>query len=121
MSDYIPDRWVILKITGDDEDKKETVYKVLGAWFGGYFSGDSWRLNSGITSVVDNGPTLTFHGHSGSTYLCSKQVYGTHSMSCDVVQKMAEMGKARGRQVEVLSEEEAISLKWCSEVKKVAA
>ena len=119
MSDYIPDRWVVVKISGNDEDGKETIYKVLGSWYGGYLSGHSWRLNSGISSVVDNGPTLTFHGYNGSTYLCSKQAYGAHGLSRHIVQQLIEEGASKGRLVTMLSEEEALSLSWCHSDKKI--
>lgn len=70
--EYSPDNWVILKI----EAHGETFYKVMGAWSGGYLHGDSWRVNSGIVAVEDNGPFLSFYGHSGSVYHCNKGCYG---------------------------------------------
>jgi len=45
MSDYYPDRWVVVKIG------EENLYKVFACWYGGYARGDSWKLNSGITRV----------------------------------------------------------------------
>ena len=51
MSDYTPDRWVIVKIV----TPKERLYKVFASWSGGYNGSDSWKMNSGITqaSLVD--------------------------------------------------------------------
>ncbi len=37
-----PERWVILKIEGD-----ETYFRV----FGGYLDGDRWKMNSGIVGI----------------------------------------------------------------------
>lgn len=68
MSDYLPDKWVILKI-------KDT-YKVFAMWSGGYLAGDSWRTNSGIESVEETDNAFLFKGYSGSIYECRKSGYG---------------------------------------------
>jgi len=65
---YTPDNWVILKIT----IKKETLYKILAGWSGGYLDGDAWRMNSGITSFIQEGDYISFNGYSGSIYKCYK-------------------------------------------------
>jgi len=67
-SEYIPHAWCLVK-HGD-------YMKVLGSWRGGYADGDSWRLNSGIVGVEDNGDDWVFHGNSGSAYRCRKGAYG---------------------------------------------
>lgn len=69
MSSYIPDGWALIKAKLSDET---TLYKVLGSWSGGYLSGDSWRINSGITSYEDLGEYVSFKGNSSSKYLCHK-------------------------------------------------
>lgn len=68
---YFPDNWVIIKIKGDDPH-----YRVLGGWSGGYTTGDSWRMNSGITKVEFENDQYIFHGSSGSKYICHKDTYG---------------------------------------------
>jgi len=80
MSDYTPDRWVVLKITR----KGQATYKVLASWYGGYTGGDSWKLNSGVTSVGVDGEFLLFKGHSGSTYRCHKNTYGMSGFTSDI-------------------------------------
>jgi hypothetical protein len=72
MATYIPDTWVFLKISSDTGEYP-TTNKVLGGWYGGYTSGDSWKMNSGITRVQDMGDYYEVHGHSGSIYNCYKQ------------------------------------------------
>ena len=67
---YIPNRWVVIKIDGE-----EPVYKVFAMWSGGYLDGDSWQLNSGIVDVVDDKDYWDFIGHSGSVYHCRKTSY----------------------------------------------
>ena len=47
MSDYAPDKWLVVKITTD----KEPLYKVFACWYGGYLGSDSWQFNSGIVKV----------------------------------------------------------------------
>jgi hypothetical protein len=72
MSKYQPDWWVLLKITREDE----TFYKVLGSWSGSYLYGNSWRLNSGVVSVVNDKDYYDFVSHSGSIYSCHKDFEG---------------------------------------------
>jgi hypothetical protein len=81
MSEYKPDRWVILKITNGDK----AAYKVMGGWYGGYLGSDSWRINSGISKIelVDN--TYKFHGNSGSVYVCHKDGYGVTVLMSSVI------------------------------------
>jgi len=68
MTEYDPDSWVILRI----ETPKQTGYKVLGGWGGGYLYGSSWRLNSGIAKIDQTEDHYMIHGHSGSVYKCKK-------------------------------------------------
>jgi len=75
MSDYTPDRWVVVKITTD----KEMLYKVFACWYGGYAGSDSWKMNSGITEVVSTDEYYDFHGWSGSVYRCYKNCYGANA------------------------------------------
>ena len=74
MSFYQPEEWIIVKIGGDTPH-----YRVFGSWRGGYLSGDSWRMNSGIKSVEIEGDYYLFKGQSGSTYRCHKKTYGIRS------------------------------------------
>lgn len=69
--DYAPDGWQLVRITGTDPH-----YRVFGSWRGGYVSGDSWRLNSGIKSHKKFGQYYFFYGHSGSIYRCHEEGYG---------------------------------------------
>lgn len=68
---YTPDGWTLVKITGTDPH-----YRVFGSWRGGYLNGDSWRMNSGITSVTEEDNYYVFKGSSGSEYYCHKEGYG---------------------------------------------
>lgn len=92
ISEY-PDRWVILKIPGNN-------YKVLGTWAGGYLDGDRWRLNSGIAKVEEDEEHYYFFGFSGSCYKCHKKGYGTAtSFGQGILNTILEKGQG---QVELL-------------------
>jgi hypothetical protein len=67
---YNPDNWVVIKIKSADPH-----YRILAGWSGGYLSGDSWKLNSGITRVEEDDHYFYFYGSSGSCYQCHKNVY----------------------------------------------
>ena len=75
MIDYTPDRWLVVKITTNDE----TLYKVFASWYGGYAGSDSWKMNSGITEVISTDDYYDFHGWSGSVYRCYKNCYGANT------------------------------------------
>lgn len=70
MSEYTPDVWVIVEISG--EDVEETYYRVLAGWYGGYAWGDFWKMNSGITKIVEHIHFFEVHGSSGSIYNLTK-------------------------------------------------
>lgn len=74
MNTYDPDEWVLVRIGGSDPH-----YKIFGSWRGGYLSGDSWRMNSGITDCEEFTDYYIFKGHSGSEYYCWKNGYGIRS------------------------------------------
>lgn len=86
MIEYTPDNWVVIKIKGDDPH-----YRVLAGWSGGYLDGDSWRMNSGIVKVTDEGSRLFFYGHSGSTYSCGKESYGLRMNNAYVWDKLKSL------------------------------
>lgn len=74
---YTPDKWAVVKIGGQDPH-----YRIFGSWRGGYTSGDSWRLNSGVKSYTEDEDYYYFHGFSNSTYVCHKKGYGVAGMYC---------------------------------------
>ena len=86
MGDYYPDSWVILKINLDGE----IAYRVLAGWSGGYLDGDSWRMNSGITRVVEENKSWEFYGSSGSCYVCRKGEYRLTMATSSVYNKLKE-------------------------------
>jgi hypothetical protein len=102
MSDYIPDRWVILKIDGNGH---APIHKVFACWFGGWAGSDSWKLNSGITKVTLEGFAYSFEGSSGSVYECHKDTYGTNMYGMSVLSNMIDNASKNGITIEILPEE----------------
>lgn len=102
MSEYAPNSWVVLKF----EHKGKTTYKVLAGWGGGYLYGASWKLNSGITEVKEDGDYLLFSGYSGSVYRCHKSGYGMHGMMHGVYNSFVEQVKENPEYTMELFDEE---------------
>jgi hypothetical protein len=100
MSDYTPDRWVIIRITTDTE----RLYKVFASWSGGYTGSDSWKMNSGITqaNLVDD--RWEFTGYSGSVYSCYLNAYGTNFYGNSVLQRMISQAQEQGFNIEIMPE-----------------
>lgn len=97
MSTYFPDNWVIIKLKGDDPH-----YRVLAGWSGGYTTGDSWRMNSGITRVEENEHVYSFYGSSSSCYVCGKQSYGLRMNNAYIWNQLQEL---HGDKVELMPED----------------
>lgn len=72
MSNYHPDVWVIVELTGTDV--KERYHRVLAGWYGGYAHGDSWKMSSGVEKIIKNGAVYEIHNTSGSIYHCHESV-----------------------------------------------
>jgi hypothetical protein len=99
MSDYTPDRWVVVKIV----TATERLYKVFASWYGGYTGSDSWKMNSGITRATLVGDSWEFDGSSGSVYTCHKDAYGTNGYGGRVLQGFIDQLPAQGATMEIMS------------------
>jgi hypothetical protein len=103
MSDYTPDRWVVVKISGYEDSPP--IHKVFACWYGGYLGSDSWKLNSGITRAYEDGQFVIFDGRSGSTYACHKASYGTNGYGRGVLENMISNASKNAITIEILPEE----------------
>lgn len=106
MSEYCPDRWVLLKVIHPEFG---ATYKVFATWFGGYCGSDSWKLSSGTTNVIldDEFEGLYYlPQYSGSTYLVRKENYGTNMYSHGVLNSWLKQleGKPELGSIEVMDE-----------------
>ena len=100
MNKYQPDKFVVIKITNKEG---KTHHRVFGTWAGGYTTGDSWRLNSGVDWVEAKGPLLIFHGSSGSVYEVHKDMYGYTSWTGSVLEGWKnDYDNGRGPKLEIL-------------------
>ncbi len=109
LSMYYPDSWVILKINPDKSDKP--LYKVFVGFHGGYLYGDSWRVNSGITSFgtsstfdFEGSERIIFKGASGSEYCCPTNAENRLGMYCNSV--LSQFIKEAEGAIEVISFED---------------
>lgn len=105
MSEYTPDRWMVLRI----HTPKEILYKVFATWSGGYAGGDSWKLNSGITRATFADSYWEFDGSSGSVYRCHQDAYGTNGYGQAVLNNLLRQAEMEGIQIDVLDRETAWS------------
>jgi len=101
MSDYFPDRWVVIKVTSPEVK----LYRVFACWYGGYAGSDSWKINSGIVKAVPIENGYSFEGYSGSAYKCSKETYGTNFYGGSVLAKLIEDGAKADITIEVMPED----------------
>lgn len=84
MTDYYPDKWVVIEIKTPDT----TIQKVLASWYGGFAGSDSWRCSSGITDIETLDDRYLFHNESGSIYECFKHRYGMSAYTAIVYQHL---------------------------------
>lgn len=94
-----PDNWVVLKIT---HPNRESVYKILAGWTGGYLDGSSWRLNSGVVKTEIDGDYFHFYGESGSVYICHKDRERLSVVTTGTLHWMTIEGEKQGILVEVV-------------------
>ena len=81
---YYPDTWVILRLT--NKETNEQSYRIFAEWKGGYISGNSWRMNSGITLCNKlSKDLLEFVSLSGNSYVCCTDNYGITAYGSSVV------------------------------------
>jgi hypothetical protein len=73
MSEYNPDVWVIVEIAGTKVDDSP-YHRVLAGWYGGYAGADVWKMNSGITHIIEHNDYYSIYGTTGSVYQCPKQL-----------------------------------------------
>ena len=102
MSNYRPDKWVVVKISSERTDP---IYKVFACWYGGFAGSDSWKLNSGITKATIEGYVYAFEGSSGSVYECHKDTYGTNMYGHGVLSNMIATAEKHNVTMEILPEE----------------
>ena len=94
---YTCDNWVVIFINAGDPH-----YRVLTGTSGGYASGDSWRMNSGIVRVEEVDGSFIFYGASGSAYSCSKNSYCLRMNNAHI---WAQLQEKHGDKVQMMDED----------------
>ncbi len=94
--EYTPDYWVVLNMNTDTPHQR-----VLAGWVGSYTWGSSWKMNSGISKVVEHDDRYDFHGESGSIYTCYKKRYGMSGLMMDIFARVEEEFKPQGFTVSI--------------------
>ena len=97
MTAYTCDNWVVLKVEGEDPH-----YRLLVGTSGGYTTGDSWRMNSGIVEVNETDDYYYFKGSSGSEYRCHKKSYRLRMNNAHI---WAQLQELHGDKVELMAED----------------
>lgn len=72
MSQYNPDVWVIVELSGSKVESR--YHRILAGWYGGFAGSNSWKMSSGITRIVDKDTYWEIHNTSGSIYNCHKDI-----------------------------------------------
>lgn len=104
---YSPDRWVVIEINSEKHGK---IRKVFAGWYGGFTSGDAWKLNSGITKVEQDGNFWRFTGESGSVYECHKDMHGMSGYMGGVLQGWQEDAHRLNATIEVVNYEDSFTV-----------
>lgn len=84
MNTYCPDKWIVVEL------KEHKISKILSGYSGGYLYGNSWRLSSGITKIIDKDSILEIHNESGSIYHCHKNSFGVNMESSGILKEIQE-------------------------------
>ena len=82
MSEYTPDKWVVIEIAMEGT----VVQRILSSWYGGWAGSDSWRLSSGITGVEELEDSYIIKNESGSVYTCFKGRYGMSAYAMSILE-----------------------------------
>ena len=98
MSDYTPDRWVIIQI---DEERK-----VLAGWLGGYLDSDHWRVSSYIQTIEDKGDHFIVTNQSGSVYKCIKGRFGHTTATAGIYRRLESLAEKKNINFSSLTIEE---------------
>lgn len=102
MSLQIPDKWVMLRIIGENG---EAVDKVLSSYYGGFTGSNSWKLSSGTKESFEFEDYYEFHQYSGAIYRCYKKSYGMSMYTNSILFQWLTMLK-EGMSITQLTEEE---------------
>ena len=77
MSEYTPEKWVVLNIKfTKDDGSKVTRQVIYSGNYGGWAGSDTWKISTNIKGVQDKGNYFSVLCSSGSTYELYKSSNG---------------------------------------------
>jgi hypothetical protein len=100
---YTPDRWELVKITKGTH----SYYRVLAGWAGGFTTGASWKLSSGVNEIEKDDEAYHFHNASGSVYSCRFNSRGLTGLTASVLSNFQAELAADDTTIEVVDPDEA--------------
>lgn len=111
MREYAPDRWILVKLNS----KGDQHYRFLAGWYGGFTTGDSWKLSSGL---VEDKLTISKDGcfvspqSSGSCYVVHPDTYGMSMLMMSIANSfLKEAEESNGALTfEILEQERALEI-----------
>ena len=86
MHNYVPDRWKIFTLYENGEPK---LHRLIAGWVGGWASANHWKINSGISEIIETPSYYLITGFSGSTYRCYKESEGFTMLSQGIYNRLA--------------------------------
>lgn len=105
---YTPDTYQFIKLSSDKDT--DVIVKLFAVWVGGYLTGDSWKLNSGVTKIAKDDDVFHVHGYSGSVYTISAVQAPMTSYGIGILDKILDSGIRQGINVELISPEDALKV-----------
>jgi len=105
MTEYCPDAYQFLRISSTKDNT--VVYKLFAVWVGGYAGSDSWRINSGVTSIYKEGESVRVGGHSGSCYVINTSTHMT-GYGQSVINRIIKRASEEGIVVEMVDLDEVV-------------
>lgn len=99
MRKYYPDNWVRVRITNAKGEQHD---RILAGWHGGYVTGDSWKINSGIVEVKQDAEFWEVFGQSGSVYVCHKEKERVSGVTASIFSFYLDSLEAEGGNMEIV-------------------
>lgn len=89
-------------------------YRIFGCWYGGFASGDSWKLSSGVEEdkASFDGDWFTLPQSSGSVYKIHKNNQGLSGYGRGVIMSFVKEAQDSNSELtfDVIPEEEALQI-----------
>jgi|APFre7841882654_1041346.scaffolds.fasta_scaffold08237_4 hypothetical protein len=92
MSEYDPDRWVVLEIT----QNQKSIRRVLAGWRDKFLGASNYRLSSPVVKVLDMDKYYRVVTKTGNVYCCHKECEGMNVITARVVSSLSKQLEGKG-------------------------